>query len=265
LVKKLKEENNDAVFLHLDAGGFADFYSDDGPVKTRAILEAYRLMGVAAVNVTAREMAGISRRSPFGEEESEFEPFDFGRYGIPLISANIVEEATGNPFFKPYITVEAGGRTIGVVGITEEVLRTWETADGKRLVTTDPVKAAKPFVDKLAEEADLVILLAYLPKWEIKEVAEALPGVDFILGADGVSATQEVLEIGDTRISYCGSQGQNVGVLSIKLENDGEISEMEHEMVRLETTMPEDEEIKEIVMRAKKEVQSGTSAEIPEM
>jgi hypothetical protein len=56
-----------------------------------------------------------------------------------------------------------------------------------------------------------------------------------------------------------------LGVLSFLLEKDGEISETEHEMMRLETTMPEDEEINEIVMRAKKEVQSGTSAEIPEM
>lgn len=219
--------------LQLDAGGFADFYGDGGRTKTGALFQIYRRLGVAAVNVTPRELGGnagdflaMTRDAP-----------------IPLLSANIVDEATGEALFLERLVLEAGGKRVGLIGVTERVLRRWMLADGSALVTADPVERARPLVEALRGECDLLVLLAYIPRWRVRELAEALPGVDVILGSDGVSVSPEPLTVGGAVISYSGRQGEYVGQLGLT----GRWDPARYEMVRLTRDLPRDPEIEAMV------------------
>ena len=225
--------------MHLDAGGFADFYTDDGAARTETILAAYGLMGVGAVNVSAREL-GIS-------------PEQIERLGsesdIPFLSANIVDEGSGLPRFATSAQIAVGRHTIGIVGIADPVVRRWIAEDGRTTVISYPIAAARPIVSALAEEADLVVLLAHVPMWKIESIVAGLPEVDIFLGADGVTTTQRERRIGEggAVVSFGGRQGQHLGVLEIRMSGTGAIDSLRHRMVNLSPDMPEDPEIQELV------------------
>ena len=233
------------------------------------------MMDVAAVNVTAKEMMGIERKLKLGElvetgdstREDNKIFLDQNGGDVQFISANIVDEETEETFFRPYIIIEQGDKKIGVVGITDSAPRTWEAPGGRKLKIADPVESIRPIFAKLSKETDLIILLANIQRWKIRGAAETLSGEIernngddgegprfLILAADGITTTAETLRIGDALISYCGRQGQNVGLLYLELTENGKLENLEHEIVRLDTDMPEDDGIKEIVEQAKKEV-----------
>ena len=247
MIKKIRGENPEEHVLHFDAGAFADFYEDGGEIRTKAIIDAYQHIGIDAVNVTPRELGITFTQFEQIQRSSE----------VPFISANILVKDTGEPLFEPFVTLKSGEKRIGVVGITDEVPRTWATSDGRALVVADPVSLARPVIEGLAGETDLIILLAYIPKWKIKEVAAALTGIDLILASDGVSATRDFVEIGGSVAGYAGRRGQYLGLVSIVMGESEEPVEMEYELREITPDMPEDPEIKTLVERAKVEISVG--------
>jgi len=244
LIKRIRGENTEKHVLHFDAGAFADFYEDGGETRTKAIIDAYLRIGIDAVNVTTREL---------GITFTQFEQIH-RNIEVPFISANILVKDTGEPLFEPFLILKVGEKKIGVVGITDEVPRTWTTSDGGELIVADPVSLARPVIERLAGETDLIILLAYIPKWRIKEVAEALTGVDLILASDGVSATRDFVETGGSVACYAGRQGQYLGIVSTVTAESDEPVEMEYELKEITPDMPEDPDIKALVERAKAEI-----------
>lgn len=244
MIKRIRGENPEEHVLHFDAGGFADFYEEGGQIRTKAILDAYQRIGIDAVNVTTREL---------GITFTQFEQIH-RTSKVPFISANIMVKDTGEPLFEPFVILKVGEKRIGVVGITDEVPRTWTTSDGGELIVADPVSLARSVIERLAGETDMIVLLAYIPKWKIKEVAAALTGVDLVLASDGVSATRDFMEIGGSFACYAGRQGQYLGLVSTEMRESDEPVEMEYELMEITPDMPEDPDIKTLVERAKAEI-----------
>ncbi len=247
MVKRIRGENPEKRVLHFDAGAFADFYEDGGETRTKAIVDTYQRLDIDAINVTPREL---------GITFTQFEQIH-RTSKVPFISANILVKDTGETLFEPFVILKVGEKRIGVVGITDEVPRTWRTADGGELIVADPVSLARPVIERLAGETDLIILLAHIPRWRIKEVAGALPEVDLILASDGVSATRDFIEIGGSVACYAGRRGQYLGLVSIEMGESDEPVEMEYELREITPDMPEDPEIKTLIERAKAEISAG--------
>jgi 2',3'-cyclic-nucleotide 2'-phosphodiesterase (5'-nucleotidase family) len=237
----------------LDAGGFSENYSVDGILKTRKILEAYKLMGVNVLNITDREMTSMETKDEIKDIKRNHK-YDILECGITAISANIINEETNKPFFNTYVKFNVKGNSIGITGLTDFATKKWKIFDCKTLITKDPIEAAKPVVEKLSKEVNLVILLADMPFWKIEETARALPEINIILATDGHTTLQEIRKCDNTYISYCGAKGQNLGILDLVLNENGEISDLKHSMIRLEPTMPEDKKIKAIVDSAKEKI-----------
>lgn len=202
------------------------------------------MFDVAAVNISANEM---------GRTASEIEALRT-EFEIPFLSANIVEESTGEPYFQTSIKIDVGSRKVGLVGVTDRTNRTWTLADGKTLVTADPVEKARPLVEALSEECDLVILLAHMQMRRIESVVEALPGVDIVLGGDGYSTTYSEKKVGSVLVSYAGRQGKTLGILNVGIDEGGVLAVSQVEMKSLRKSMPEDPDIKALVDAAKEEM-----------
>jgi 2',3'-cyclic-nucleotide 2'-phosphodiesterase/3'-nucleotidase len=97
--------------------------------------------------------------------------FDFGRERLarsrgqarfPVLSANIVEEGSGEPAFPPYRVASVDGVRVGILGLTTKLVPSWESAGrvaGLRF--TDSVEAAARYVPVLRgkERCDLVVVL----------------------------------------------------------------------------------------------------------
>ncbi|MDQ1910329.1 bifunctional UDP-sugar hydrolase/5'-nucleotidase [Paenibacillus sp. GD4] len=82
---------------------------------------------------------------------------------FPWLSANIVNEQTGEPYFgKPYLVKEfEGGLRVGVLGLTTKYIPNWEKAEHIRgLRFEDAVETARKWVRVLreVERADIVVV-----------------------------------------------------------------------------------------------------------
>jgi len=229
--------------LHLDAGGFSDFFKPEGAVRTRTIMEVYARAGITAVNVSTREL------------EASADDFlaALKAHPLPLVSANVVDTGTGKPFFSEALVVRAGESLVGITGVTAGVGSSWETADGGTLAIAEPLASAAPVIDSLHGRCDLVILLAAVPLAQIESLAAGLPGADLILATDGLASTDPPLAIGGTPVLYAGRQGKLLSITGLRKEADGWSVER-NELVTMKLDLPQEEWVVREVEKAKEEI-----------
>jgi 5'-nucleotidase / UDP-sugar diphosphatase len=145
--------------------------------------------------------------------------FDFGQRisraaiaaaKFPLLSANVVEAGSDRSWggLRPYVVREADGIRIAFFGLTTD--RTPEiqwprTIDG--IVFRDPIATARALVPRLrsVERADMVIALTHLGVAADRELANAVPGIDVILGGHSHTRLDRQVWVGKTLIVQTGS------------------------------------------------------------
>ena len=129
---------------------------------------------------------------------------------FPILGANIIETATGQPHFKPYIIIERGSIRIAVLGMITPGIPAWLSENlWEGLRFDDMEETARKYMPILKEQekADVVIGLFHTGKdaeWlsglyrehATKEVAERVPGFDVILfGHDHSRASETVTNV----------------------------------------------------------------------
>lgn len=119
----------------------------------------------------------------------------------PLLGANVIDVATGQPYHQPYEVVERviDGQTVrvGVLGLVTPGVRVWDRqfVDGV-LEFQDMVTAAQRWVPQVAAESDVVVVLAHtgqgtvedaaydptvLPEDVAGNIARMVPGIDVLV------------------------------------------------------------------------------------
>jgi 2',3'-cyclic-nucleotide 2'-phosphodiesterase (5'-nucleotidase family) len=224
----------DSGDLFFSAMGKTD--PEQAGAKARLLGRAYREMGVAAVNVGARDLLhGLD----FLMEQAQA--------GLPLISANLLDPLTRAPVFSPYTVVTFSGIRIAWVGLTGESEDSAGIRErGDRFVVSDPVEAARETLLKLKDRADLIILLSDLALYRIQEVLKAGPGIDFVLGTEERYLSTKPLKKESAYFLQSTPKGLYVGRLDLRVwkpghpfEDDGKALELQEELRRLDHHMKE--------------------------
>lgn len=136
-----------------------------------------------------------------------------GSLDFPLLGANVIDRATGDPYLEPYTLVEkttADGHpvTIGVLGLVTPGVRVWDGDKVQNLEFQDMVLAAQEWVPQVQEAgADVVVVIAHtgleqddaiwnpdeLPEDTARAIAENVPGIDVLIGghSHSTSSVQE--------------------------------------------------------------------------
>ena len=112
---------------------------------------------------------------------------------FPFLSANIIEEETGKPLFKPYTTFEFDGLRVAVMGLT--TTDTPKATNPENTVGLDfisPVKVASGLVPELHKKADIVIATTHMGHYTNGNhgvnasgdvtLARNVDGIDLIVG-----------------------------------------------------------------------------------
>lgn len=160
--------------------------------------------------------------------------FDFGqriaRQAIamaqfPLLSANVLDEKTGLPWggLKPYILKQVGGARVAIFGLTTPdtvKIQFPRTLQGIRFA--DPIETARVLVPKLRQRADVVIFLSHLGYNPDRALAEAVRGIDIILGGHSHTRLAEQVWVGDTLIMQTGAHGKALGRADVLLERESD-------------------------------------------
>jgi 2',3'-cyclic-nucleotide 2'-phosphodiesterase (5'-nucleotidase family) len=144
--------------------------------------------------------------------------------GLPLVSANLLDPASKDSIFPPYVLKEIGGLRIAFFGLLPlesgpEISPAIRQANEGKILIGDPVEAAKETLRKLQGKADLVFLLSDLGLYKDQMVALAVPGIHFVLGGHEGRFTRKAVKAGMTHIFQSSHKGMYVGQLQLFLED----------------------------------------------
>ena len=233
LIRRVREENPNTILL--DGGDTIQgspllFYAQRvGESLPNPMMRAMNLLDYDAMVVGNHEFNYGLRVLRAAEEEAEF----------PFLSANIIDEITGERIFLPFEVIESAGVRIAVIGLTTPAIPSWEVPEHYAgLAFNDPVGMARVWVPSLRgpRNCDLVIALAHFgfegdPENDegftnseenmAYELATEIEGIDLLL----TGHTHRLIEprqIGGTFASTCPPYGRRIIRIDIDLESDGE-------------------------------------------
>ena len=155
-------------------------------VEGRSVVESFNAMPYDAFTLGNHEF-------DWGPEvlESTLPQFDF-----PVICANILDKATGEPLkgTVPYVIIEKNGVNVGILGLTTEATPTIIRAEyAEALDISDTTEAAAKFVPEMREAgADIIVIAGHLPMYtdeesgayygELWDIVNEVEGIDAIFG-----------------------------------------------------------------------------------
>lgn len=200
LIRQIRAEMPNVVLL--DAGDIIHGTPEEKEFAGRPLLSAMNTLAYDAATVGNHEF-------DFGQARLR-DAMDFARF--PMLSANVTDEKTGKPWggLKPYVVVERGGVRVGVFGLTTPTTVGIEwprTLAGIQF--TDPDEAARRVAAHLrdSEKADVVVCLSHLGYQPDRKLAEAVSGIDLILGGHSHTVLAEQVWVNGALIVQTGCYG----------------------------------------------------------
>ena len=159
-----------------------------------------------------------------------------------MISANVVVAETGQLFTQPSITLQKGGLKIGIVGLSEKTETPAAKAGEKEtLLVQDPMTVGKAYVEKLAKEVDVLIVLSHMGNALDEQLAAQLPAVDLIVGGkDRMLLHPTRYDTNGPLISQATIEGQIFGIADLKIDRAGVVQRFSGKLEAMSESYAED-------------------------
>ncbi len=161
----IAQEKEQGDVIVVDAGGAAAGTSEYDRLKFEAILQGEKILGTSVHNLGGPELA---LGADYLRKTSQ-------TLGVEFLSSN-VRDAAGAPLGVEYKLIEAAGRKILLVGVVSQRC----AAEG--ILITEPREAILSVLRTQPKSPDAVVVLAYVPETELRELAAALPEVHAVIG-----------------------------------------------------------------------------------
>ncbi len=168
------------------------------------LVEALAAMGYDALNAGVGE---LSAAEPLLQRLA-----DLGGPTLITSCARVPSSSDG-------LICDLGGLQVGLIGVTSPD-GVSEGPDTTQLAP--PVEALEAILPEVRRHADVIVVLADLWPWEIRELAEAALDVQVILGGRYLQC-QELTWIGRTAVVAVGGDGRYVGKLTLEVDAQGQV------------------------------------------
>ena len=147
---------------------------------------------------------------------------------FPMRGANVLDEATGEPFLgDPTLVLERGGLRVGLLALGyPNTPWTASPKDIRGLRFTSGIEAAREHVPRLREAADLVVVVSHQGTAVDRLLAREVEGIDLILGGHSHNRIEPPERVGGTWITEALSNGLYVAQLDVTVE-DGRVAGVE--------------------------------------
>lgn len=189
-------------FIILDAGDLfyastptPPFREAQWNAQAETVLESYNRAGTDAA--TPGEI-------DFASGIAQFDALR-GKAKFPFLAANLRKD--GKPYLAPSVILTRQGHRIAVIGLVDETLRY-----PSELQAISHQEEARRLVPELRRHADYVVALTHLGLEKDKALAEAVPGIDVIVGGHSQSYLQTPIVVGSTQILQTSFRNQHVGI-----------------------------------------------------
>ena len=155
---------------------------------------------------------------------------------------------------QDHIILTRGGINYGIFGLMGEDADACAPMSG---MAFEPVAdAARRAVAELEEELaqlegpSLIVCLSHTGtengKGEDYELAKAVDGIDVIISGHTHSTLEEPVQVNDTLIVSCGEYTTNLGVLELKLDGTGAITDFDYRLVPVDETVSADADMERL-------------------
>ena len=155
---------------------------------------------------------------------------------------------------QDHIILTRGGINYGIFGLMGEDADACAPMSG---MSFEPVAdAARRAVAELEEELaqlegpSLIVCLSHTGtengKGEDYELAKAVDGIDVIISGHTHSTLEEPVQVNDTLIVSCGEYTTNLGVLELKLDGTGAITDFDYRLVPVDETVSADADMERL-------------------
>lgn len=166
---------------------------------------------------------------------------------FPALSCNVFDDETQKEFVKPYVIKELNGIKIGIIGLTYPYVDITMPPDfSQGLSFTKGVKEVKQSVAALKGQADVIVLLSHMGLPLDVKLVSLVEGIDIVLSGHSHDRIKKPIIHNGTYIVQAGSSSSFIGRLDVEFKN-GAISDIEYELIEMDESFEEDEEIKAMV------------------
>jgi 2',3'-cyclic-nucleotide 2'-phosphodiesterase (5'-nucleotidase family) len=178
--------------------------------KANLIVESFNVMGYDAMGIGDDDLTlgkefllNISKKANF-----------------PFLSSNLYDESTGKTLFQSSLIKEVHGLRIGIFSLlSRDFFANSSDPRRKGLNIRPPVEIAKVMVKELSSKTDLIILLSHLGYAKDMELAQAVQGINIIVGShNGMNLSYPPAL--NTIILQAGSRGMFGGRLDLYFYNN---------------------------------------------
>lgn len=181
----------------------------------------------------------------------------------PVLAGNVKEESTGEllPGAKAYQVFELEGVKVGLIGVVAPETATISKAENvEGLQFEDPGPVVRQAKKELEEQGINVIgVVSHLGLPDDEKLAQEVDGLDFILGGHTHVALHQPKVVGDTLICQPGSFRDYLGRLEIEVDEAGEVTSYEHELIPSGRGEDEGGAVSETVENALQRLSKATS------
>ncbi len=144
-----------------------------------------------------------------------------GLAAFPTLCANLTDSAGTLPLHnRPYIVLERGGVSVGIIGImSRELFQLTNTKNLSGLVVQPPAATAQRYVDSLRGKADVIIALTHEGVEDDSILAVSTSGINVIIGGHSHTRLKAPKTVNGVLICQTGANCENLGVLDFTVDD----------------------------------------------
>jgi hypothetical protein len=241
-LQSVLEQENSPGSLRLDVGDAIGGAEDYDVIQYRYLLRAYAAMNFDALNLGQREArltAAQLRELAVGSS-------------VPMISANLLDKASGKSLLSPYRILQRNGWRIAVIGVVDPAGLGEGLGDG--LVVEKMESALGRLLPEVRKQADAIVLLAFTDEATLAKLAAEFYELDVILGGKVSQPSQKLEQHNRSLVLYVTNESRALGILRVRIHGRSNLEGVGHEVRLLNDRIPEDPRIQQLAVAYRDEV-----------
>ena len=234
--------------LRLDVGDAIGGHDDFDLIEYRYLLRAFATMKYDALNIGHREarlsaaqLQEIKRASP-----------------VPILSANLLDKATGKRIFDAYRIVERGRFRIAVVGIVDPVGLGEDLGTGLEVAGME--STLSQILKEVTAKSDLVVLLAFTDEASLARLAQQFFEIQIVLGGKVSQPAQELKRENRSLVYFVTNESRALGLLRLRLQDGSPLAATRNEIRLLHDQIPQDASFRALARDYRDEIRHTTLA-----
>ena len=241
-LKTVLDADRSPAGLRLDVGDAIAGSQDYDVIEYGYMLRAFRAMNYDALNVGQREARLSAAQLRRIKHDSP----------VPILSANLIEGATGKPLFEPWRLIERGGFRIVIIGLLDPHALSEPAGDG--LAVEDMEPALTRCLAEVRARADLVVLLAFADEAALTRLAQRFYEAHVILGGKVRQPAQELGKENRSLIYFVTNESRALGLLRMRLTRGRSPVSSTNEIRLLHDRIPQDPALRELAQAYRDEI-----------